>query len=96
VNAFDEEGYFWARILSTLPGGIGQTHPLLIPSMFFGLSHRLCGSPPGLLGFMMTGFLAWLLGRSILETKGRLWPRIIHLVPHAVIFTAYALLFVQA
>lgn len=95
VNAFTEETYFRAGILSTLHEVIGKTHTLLIAVVFFGLAHWLYGSPPGFIGFLMTGFLAWLLGRSMLETKGMLWPWFIHFVPDVVIFFSYALLFVR-
>ena len=75
---------------------IGKTHTLLLTLVFFGLSHWLYGSPPGLVGFAMIGFLAWLMGRSMLETKGMLSPWIIHFSPDVVIFMSYALLFVKS
>jgi membrane protease YdiL (CAAX protease family) len=96
VNAFTEEVYFRSSILSTLHEVIGKTHTLLITLVFFGLAHWLYGSPSGLIDFMMTGFLAWVMGRSMLETKGMLWPWIIHFVPDVVIFMSYALLFVKS
>ncbi len=40
----------------------------------------------------MTGFLAWILGKSMLETRGLLWPWFIHFVPDVVIFASYAVL----
>ena len=95
VNAFTEEAYFRASLLSTLHPVIGKTHTLLLMLVFFGLSHWLYGSPPGILGFLMTGFLAWLMGRAMFETKGFLWSWIIHFFPDAVIFFSYALLFVR-
>jgi membrane protease YdiL (CAAX protease family) len=94
VNAFTEEAYYRCSLLSTLYKIIGKTHTLLLTVVFFGLGHWLYGSPPGLLGFLMVGFLAWLLGKSMLETKGFLWPWIIHFIPDVVIFFSYALLFV--
>ncbi len=96
VNAFTEEAYFRSSILSTLHEVIGKTHTLLITLVFFGLSHWLYGSPSGLVGFVMTGFLAWIMGRSMLETKGIAWPWIIHFAPDVVIFMSYALLFVKS
>ncbi len=96
VNAFTEEAYYRCSLLSTLHETIGKTHTLLLTVVFFGLGHWLYGSPPGLLGFLMVGFLAWLLGKSMLETKGFLWPWIIHFIPDAVIFFSYALLFVRS
>jgi len=96
VNAFTEEVYFRSSLLSTLHRVIGKTHALLLMSVFFGLGHWLYGSPPGIIGFLMTGFLAWLIGRSMLETRGFAWPWTIHFVPDVVIFISYALLYVQA
>lgn len=94
VNAFTEESYYRCSLLSTLHEAIGRTQTLLLTVVFFGLGHWLYGSPPGLLGFLMVGFLAWLLGKSMLETKGFLWPWVIHFIPDAVIFFSYALLYV--
>jgi membrane protease YdiL (CAAX protease family) len=96
VNAFTEEAYFRCNILSTLHEVIGKAHTLRITLVFFGLSHWLYGSPSGLVGFAMTGFLAWIMGRSMLETKGIAWPWIIHFAPDVVIFVSYALLFVNS
>jgi len=96
VNAFTEEAYFRCSILSTLHDVIGKTHTLLITLVFFGLAHWLYGSPAGPAGFMMTGFLAWVMGRSMLETKGIAWPWIIHFAPDVVIFFSYALLSVKS
>ena len=96
VNAFTEEAYFRCSILSTLHEVIGKTHTLLITLVFFGLAHWLYGSPAGPVGFAMTGFLAWVMARSMLETKGMLWPWIIHFVPDVVVFVSYAMLFVKS
>ena len=90
INAFNEEIYFRATLLSTLPQVIGKNNALLINVAFFGLAHYLYGSPPGVTGFLMTGFLAFLLGKSMLETKGFLWPWFIHFLPDVVIFLSYA------
>jgi len=95
VNAFTEEAYFRASLLSTLHTVIGKTHTLLLTLVFFGLSHWLWGSPGGIVGFLMTGFLAWIMGKSMLETKGFAWPWLIHFFPDLVIFISYALLYVQ-
>lgn len=95
INAFNEEIYFRSSLLSTLPQVIGKEQALLLNAAFFGLAHYLYGSPPGILGFLMTGFLAWLMGRAILETRGLLWAWLIHLLPDIVIFTSYAIGWVQ-
>jgi membrane protease YdiL (CAAX protease family) len=95
INAFNEEIYFRATLLSTLPKIVGKNHALLINVVFFGLAHYLSGSPSGVIGFLMTGFLAWLLGKSMLETKGFLWPWFIHFLPDIVVFISYAVVWVQ-
>jgi membrane protease YdiL (CAAX protease family) len=96
VNAFTEEAYFRCSILSTLHDVIGRAHTLGITVVFFGLAHWLYGAPSGPAGFAMTGFLAWIMGRSMLETRGIAWPWIIHFAPDVVIFVSYALLFVKS
>jgi membrane protease YdiL (CAAX protease family) len=95
VNAFTEEVYFRASFLSTLHEVIGPAHTLLISAVFFGLAHYLYGSPPGAVGFLMTAFLGWLLGKAMLETRGFAWPWLIHFVPDVVVFASYAILWVQ-
>jgi membrane protease YdiL (CAAX protease family) len=95
INAFNEEIYFRASLLSTLPEVIGRSQAMLITIALFGLAHYLYGSPPGVIGFLMTGFLAFLLGKSMLETKGLVWPWFIHFLPDVVIFFSYAVAFVQ-
>ncbi len=48
-----------------------------------------------MIGFLMTGFLAWVLGKAMLETKGFFWPWLIHFLPDVVIFYAYAIAWVR-
>lgn len=96
INALTEEIYFRAGILSTLTGVIGRRHTLLICATFFGLAHYLYGSPPGLAGLLMTGFLGWLLGKSMLETKGIGWAWFIHFIADLPIFFLYGLLWMRA
>jgi len=95
INAFNEEIYFRTSLLSTLPEVIGRSQAMLISITLFGLAHYLYGSPPGIVGFLMTGFLAFLLGKSMLETRGFIWPWFIHFLPDAVIFFSYAVVFMQ-
>jgi membrane protease YdiL (CAAX protease family) len=95
INAFTEEVYFRAGPLAMLTEIIGKNQTLLLTAAYFGLAHWLYGSPPGLVGFLMTGFLAWLMGKSMLETRGIAWPWLIHFLPDVVIFLSYALLRVK-
>lgn len=95
VNAFTEEAYFRCSLISTLHEVIGKGHALGLILVFFGLSHWLYGSPAGLVGFAMTGFLSWIMARSMLETRGMLSAWIIHVLPDVVIFFSYALAYVK-
>ena len=91
LNAFAEEAYYRASMLSTLTDVLGKNQSLLLACVFFGLAHFLYGSPPGFIGFALTGFLAFLLGKSMLETKGMLWAWVMHFVPDVFIFFSYAM-----
>ena len=95
VNAFTEEAYFRCSFLATLPNAVGRNHALLMSVVFFGLAHYLGGSPPGVIGAAMTGFLAYVLAKAMLETRGFVWPWFIHFVPDVVVFASYAALYVQ-
>jgi membrane protease YdiL (CAAX protease family) len=96
INAFNEEIYYRTTLLSTLPQVVGRRHALMMNVMFFGMTHYLYGAPPGILGFALTGFLGWLLGKSMLETKGLFWPWMIHFLPDIVVFLSYAILWLNA
>jgi len=50
VNAFNEEVWFRATLLSILPQVIGKSGALAIGAVFFGLAHYLYGIPRGLVG----------------------------------------------
>lgn len=95
VNAFTEEAYFRCSLISTLHEVIGRKHTLGLILVFFGLSHWLYGSPNGVVGFAMTGFLSWIMARSMLETRGMLSAWTIHFFPDVVIFFSYALAYVK-
>lgn len=92
INAFDEEVYFRLALLATLPMAVGRGHAQAMNVVLFGLAHYLAGSPSGIPGFLMTGFLAWVMGKCMLETRGLLGPWLIHWLPDVVIFLAYAVL----
>lgn len=95
VNAFGEEIYFRLALLGTLPAAVGRAQAMAMNVVLFGLAHYLDGSPGGVPGFLMTGFLAFLMGKAVLETRGLLGAWIIHVLPDAVIFFTYALLWLR-
>ncbi|MFT6005009.1 MAG: hypothetical protein ACI8UQ_002153, partial [Bacteroidia bacterium] len=46
------------------------------------------GTPGGIIGVIVAGFLGWFLAKSILETKGFFWAWFIHFLQDVVIITA--------
>lgn len=91
MNALSEEMTFRAPLLSTTHEPLGPTSALWLTSIFFGFAHVLHGDPPGMIGFVLTGFVAYLFGKSMLETRGSLWAWFIHFVSDIPIIILYAL-----
>ncbi len=89
INAFNEEFTLRAAPISELLSVIGKQQSLMVTTVLFGLGH-FYGVPSGLLGVLLSSFLGWFLGKSILETKGFLWAWLIHFLPDAFIFSFYA------
>ena len=90
VNAFNEEFTLRAAPLSELWSVVGKPQALMLTSVFFGLGH-FYGVPSGPLGVLLSGFLGWFLGKSMLESKGFFWAWLIHFLPDAFIFTFFAI-----
>jgi membrane protease YdiL (CAAX protease family) len=90
MNAFNEEFSLRAAPLSQLYATLGKTQSLLITSIFFGIGH-FYGVPNGVLGIILSTFLGWFIGKSLIETKGFFWAWFIHFLPDVVIFSFYAL-----
>jgi hypothetical protein len=90
MNAFNEEFTLRAAPLSTLLPAIGKQQALLITTVYFGLGH-FYGIPNNVPGVLMSAFLGWFLGKSLLETKGFFWAWLIHFLPDALIFTFLAM-----
>lgn len=90
VNAFGEEMLYRAPWLATLETSIGPSQALLLTAVYFGIAHYY-GVPDGILGCVMAFIPGWLMGKAMLETRGFLWPWIIHVSMDTVIFFAIAL-----
>jgi hypothetical protein len=88
MNAFNEEFTLRAAPLSVLWEKIGKQQALLIITVYFGLGH-FYGVPNGVLGVLLSGFLGWFLGKSLLETRGFFWAWLIHFLPDVFIFTFF-------
>jgi hypothetical protein len=86
-NAFIEEMLFRFSLVVALEGIWSQEAICWSSAAIFGCLHYF-GTPGGILGVMMAGFLGWLLTKSMLETKGFGWAWCIHFVQDVVILFA--------
>jgi uncharacterized protein len=89
MNAFSEELTYKASFLSVLYDPVGKRQALLLMAAFFGIGHYY-GVPYGIIGVLMAAFLGWLLGKSMLETKGFFWAWFIHFLQDVLIFSFMA------
>ena len=90
MNAFSEEMTYKASFLSVLENPVGRRQALLLMAAFFGIGHYY-GVPYGIVGVLMAGFLGWLLGKSMLETRGFAWAWFIHFLQDVLIFSFMAI-----
>jgi hypothetical protein len=90
MNAFSEELNYRASLLATLEPVVGRQQSLLLTAAVFGLAH-FYGVPYGVIGVIMSGFLGWILGKSVLETRGMFWAWFIHFCQDVLIFSFMAI-----
>jgi membrane protease YdiL (CAAX protease family) len=90
LNAFNEEMTYKASFLSVLEDVVGKRHALLLLAAFFGILH-FYGIPYGIIGVLMAAFMGWLLGKSMLETRGLFWAWFIHFLQDVLIFLFLAI-----
>lgn len=89
MNAFSEEVIYRGALLAPLNEVLGKSQALLLTAVLFGLWH-FYGVPYGVVGVVMAGVLGWLLGKSMLETKGIFWAVFIHFWQDVAIFAFIA------
>ena len=90
LNAFNEEITYRASFLSVLEGPLGQRRALLLTAAYFGILHYY-GIPYGAVGVVLAGLLDWILGKSMLETRGMFWAWFIHFWQDVWIFSFLAI-----
>ena len=87
-NAFVEEMITRFAVVSVLDGVIPRAAIYLVSAAIFGGVHYF-GTPGGVLGVLMAGFLGWFAAKSIGETGGFFWAWLIHFLQDVVIFTGF-------
>ncbi len=85
TNSFTEGIITRWTIAEGLTGSLAKYAPW-VSALIFGTAHYF-GVPGGFVGTIMAGFLAWLLTRSIQDTKGIGWAWIVHFIQDILIFT---------
>jgi uncharacterized protein len=90
MNSFSEELNYRAALLATLDGVVSRPQAIFLTAAYFGIGH-FYGVPYGVLGVLMAGVLGWLLGKAMLETRGFLWPWVIHFLQDVLIFSFIAM-----
>lgn len=92
VNAFNEEIITRWSIAEGFTGTLAKYAPW-VSAVIFGSVHYF-GTPGGVIGSLMAGFLAWFATRSIQDTKGMGWAWIIHFAQDMIILTITLALFI--
>lgn len=87
MNAFSEEVIFRLGVVLPLYGVMSVSAIMLISGILFGLPHYF-GTPSGVIGVLMAGFLGWLLALAMLETQGFFIPWAVHFVQDIVILAS--------
>lgn len=91
LNAFAEEFLYRAAPLSQLAPAIGTGQAVLLLAIWFGLGHFYGGIPSGAIGAVQAGAVGLLFGKAMIDTRGLVWPWILHFSIDAVIYGALAL-----
>jgi len=92
INAFCEEFEYRSVLLARLVPVLGSGSAILMSSAFFGLVHYLGGTPGGPFGAVGTGFLGFLMAKSMIDTRGFVWAFLIHFIADFVLFCGIATL----
>ena len=85
-NSFVEESITRLGIVVVLKDVLKDRTIPLVSALLFGSVHYW-GSPGGILGVLVSGFLGWFLTKSILETKGVFWAWWIHFLQDVIIIS---------
>lgn len=86
-NSFVEEYVSRFQLVAALAGRVAPGRIALTCALLFGIPHYV-GTPGGLVGVVVAGFLGWFLAKSVLETRGLGWAWFIHFAQDVIIFIA--------
>jgi hypothetical protein len=90
-NGFNEEIILRAAPISTVYEVVGKSNAIFMAAALFGLSHYIGGIPSGISGVVTTTFLGWFFGKCMIDSRGFLWPWLLHSLQDILPFTLMAL-----
>lgn len=88
TNSFTEEMLTRFSLAAGLDGVLSKQAICWWSATIFGGAHYF-GTPGGVLGVLMAGFLGWLMAKAVLETKGMGWAWVIHFLQDVIILFAF-------
>lgn len=91
INAAQEEFTYRVVYLARLAPVVGAGWALLITSVNFGINHWVGGHPNGLTGVVTVALAGYILGRSMLDTRGVAWAWIIHTAADVIVAVLLAM-----
>jgi membrane protease YdiL (CAAX protease family) len=93
MNSFAEEMLYRGALFGPLLRQVTANHAISMTAVLFGIAHYQ-GTPSGFPGMTLTfmaGWVGWVFGLAMVETRSILLPWFLHYVPDAVIFVTSAL-----
>jgi membrane protease YdiL (CAAX protease family) len=91
MNAFGEEFVYRAAPLSQLWQVVGERQAVWLTAVWFGLGHYYGGIPNGPIGALLSGGIALLYGKAMIETRGIVLPTLMHTLTDVAIYLFLAL-----
>jgi membrane protease YdiL (CAAX protease family) len=85
INAATEEFQFRVVVLARAAPALGAGHALWLSSVLFGLAHWY-GTPTGPMGVVTTLVGGWIVGKSMLATRGVGWAWQMHWISDIIVY----------
>lgn len=90
INAFTEEYEFRSVHIARLLLVLGKQQSIMITAVLWGLMHYW-GYPGGAIGVLMVWYLGYIFAKSMIETRGFVWPFAIHFLGDVIIYAFMAM-----
>jgi hypothetical protein len=81
MNGFNEDFALRVAPLGELKPAVGGSMALVATAAYFGLGYYY-GVSNGVIGVLLSAFLGWLLGKSMIETRGFFTAWLVHFLTY--------------